>query len=243
LDNLFQELNMELHPNLASLKGGLVVSCQALEDEPLHGAQIMAAMAIAAVQGGAVGIRANSPIDIAAIRTAVNVPIIGLYKDNIPGFSVYITPTLQHAKEVALAGADIVALDATSRPRPEEIDVAQTILEVKESTGRLVLADVAEFEEGLAAWHAGADAVSTTLSGYTDYSPRQSGPDFDLLKRLAQELPIPVIAEGRITKPEQAVLAFELGAFAVVVGGAITRPQWITRQFVNEISSYRSTSN
>lgn len=228
---------MHIPAILGGLKGGLIVSCQALEDEPLHGAQIMAAMARAAVQGGAVGIRANSPADIAAIRAAVDLPIIGLFKETIPGYPVYITPTVQHAQAVASAGADIVALDATLRSRPGSLSAAAIIQEVKKATGRLVLADVAGYDEGLAAWKAGADAVSTTLSGYTDNSPHQPGPDFELLERLAASLSIPVIAEGRISTPQQAARALNLGAFAVVVGGAITRPQWITRQFVSAIAA------
>lgn len=225
-----------ISPILAQLQGGLIVSCQALEDEPLHGAQIMAAMARAAVQGGAVGIRANSPVDVAAICAAVEVPVIGLYKEVIPGFPVYITPTVLHAEAVAAAGAEIVAVDATNRKRPDGQDAAAFIRQVGEHTGRLVLADVSTYEEGIAAWKAGAEAVSTTLSGYTDNSPHQVGPDFELLQRLASDLPIPVIAEGRISTPDQAAKALALGAFAVVVGGAITRPQWITRQFTDRIS-------
>ena len=227
---------MDIHPILARLRGGLVVSCQALEDEPLHGAHIMAAMARAALEGGASGIRANSPADVAAIRAAVELPLIGLYKENIPGYPVYITPTVRHAVLIAEAGADILALDATQRPRPLELTVTEIIAQVRQATGRLVLADVSTYDEGVAAWQAGAHAVSTTLSGYTTDSPRQEGPDFDLLRRLAERLPVPVIAEGRISTPEQAAQALDLGAFAVVVGGAITRPQLITRQFTAAIA-------
>ena len=227
---------------LESIKGGLIVSCQALEDEPLHGAHIMAAMARAAWEGGAVGIRANSPPDVAAIRQTVPLPLIGLYKTQLPGSAVFITPTLEHAVEIARAGADVIALDATLRPHPGGVDAAQLIGTVKEATGRAVLADIATYEEGLAAYQAGADAVSTTLSGYTNESPRQEAPDFDLLHRLASTLPIPVIAEGRIATPEQAAQALKLGAYAVVVGSAITRPQWITRQFTRCLEQ-RSTNN
>jgi N-acylglucosamine-6-phosphate 2-epimerase len=223
-------------PVFSSLKGGLIVSCQALADEPLHGAYLMAAMARAAVEGGAVAIRANSPPDIAAICASVSVPVIGLYKEKIPEYPVYITPTLQHALEISAAGAAIIALDATFRRRPGGLDTAAFIGSVQEQTGKPVLADISTLAEGIAAWKAGAAAVSTTLSGYTDDSPRQAGPDFDLLARLAAELPIPVIAEGRISTPDQAAHALELGAFAVVVGSAITRPQWITRQFASRIA-------
>jgi N-acylglucosamine-6-phosphate 2-epimerase len=228
-------LHMSLSPLFARLRGGLIVSCQALEDEPLHGAPIMAAMARAALQGGAVGIRANTPADIAAIRAAVGLPIIGLYKENIPGSPIFITPTLRHAVAVAEAGADMIALDATLRPHPQGLDTAGLICQVKTATGKPVLADVASYADGIAAWQAGADAVSTTLSGYTPESPQQETPDFALLAHLAADLPIPVIAEGRIATPEQAVRALDLGAFAVVVGSAITRPQWITRQFVKRM--------
>jgi putative N-acetylmannosamine-6-phosphate epimerase len=214
------------------LRGGLVVSCQALDDEPLHGAQIMAAMARAAQQGGAAGIRANGPEDIAAIRAAVPLPLIGLYKAHIQGYAPYITPTIEHALAVAHAGADIIAIDATLRPRPDGLDAGAWIGKVRAETGLPVLADIATYEEGLAAWRAGADAVSTTLSGYTGDSPRLDGPDFALVERLAQALPAPVFAEGRIHTPEQAARMLALGAFALVVGGAITRPQEITRRFV-----------
>jgi N-acylglucosamine-6-phosphate 2-epimerase len=242
---------MTLPPSLERIRGGLVVSCQALEDEPLHGAHIMAAMARAALQGGAVGIRANGPDDIAAIRAAVDLPLIGLYKENIPGSPVYITPTLSHAIAVAEAGADIIAVDATLRPHPQGLEAAGFIRQVKAATGKPVLADVATYADGISAWQAGADAVSTTLSGYTSESTRPdepnfnpasrlaadlSLPDFTLLARLAAALPVPVIAEGRIATPDQAAQALELGAFAVVVGGAITRPQWITRQFAMRIA-------
>jgi N-acylglucosamine-6-phosphate 2-epimerase len=195
----------------------------------------MAAMARAAVQGGAVGIRANGPVDIAAIRAAVSVPLIGLYKVQVAGYEPYITPALEHAQAVAQAGADIIALDATLRPHPNGMDAAGLIRQIREATGKPVLADVATFAEGVAAAQAGADAVSTTLSGYTPQSLQQAGPDFDLLRRLVDTLSIPVIAEGRIATPEQAAQALEVGAFAVVVGGAITRPQLITRSFVQAI--------
>ena len=215
------------------LKGGLIVSCQALADEPLHGAEIMARMALAAQQGGAVGIRANSPVDIQAIRATVNLPLIGLYKDGNEG--VYITPTLAHAQAVATAGADIIALDATPRPRPDGSQLRDIIDAIHHQLHKLVMADISTFEEGVVAAEAGADLVSTTLSGYTAYSPQQDGPDLDLVEKLAAELDIPLIAEGRLHSPEQAQQALTAGAFAVVVGGAITRPQQITARFVQHL--------
>ncbi|HEX5324235.1 MAG TPA: N-acetylmannosamine-6-phosphate 2-epimerase [Capsulimonadaceae bacterium] len=218
----------------SSMRGGLIVSCQALPNEPLHGSAIMARMAIAAELGGAVGIRANSPPDIAAIRAAVALPIIGLFKVEVPGFDGYITPTLADARSVAEAGADMVAIDATARPHPEG-DTASFIRLVRESTGKLLLADISTEEEALAAEAAGADLISTTMSGYTPYSPQQEAPDLDLVRRLATKLKVPLIAEGRIATPEQARGALDAGAYAVIVGGAITRPQQITARFARAL--------
>jgi N-acylglucosamine-6-phosphate 2-epimerase len=222
---------MKLHPVFDTLYHGLVVSCQALEDEPLYGSQIMAAMARAAQLGGAVGIRANTPVDIAAIHQAVKLPIIGLYKINIPGFEPFITPTVASACEIAVAGSAIIALDATLRSHPDGKTAERLIQEVKAKTCLPVLADIDSFEAGMAAIEAGADAISTTLSGYTPSSPRMEGPDFDLVRRLAKVSPVPVFAEGRISSPEEAVEALKCGAFGVIVGGAITRPVQITRRF------------
>lgn len=218
----------------AKLQGGLVVSCQALPGEPLFGADMMARMAIAAESGGAAGIRANSPADIRAIRAATALPLIGLSKVDIAGYEVYITPTLADAVAVSEAGADIIALDATDRPHPEGT-LASFIGRIKEATGKLVLADISTEAEALAAQDAGAGLVSTTMSGYTPYSPQSSEPDLDLVRRLASLLSVPLLAEGRIATPEQARAALDAGAWAVVVGGAITRPQQLTERFMNAI--------
>jgi len=235
--NPIQLTHQEKLPDLLRrLHAGLIVSCQALDDEPLHGSQHMTAMAVAAAQGGAVGIRANSPKDIAAIRLAVTLPIIGIYKLDIPGFVVRITPTIDSAIQVALAEADIIAIDATSRPNPDSLSLNERIHLIHERTNCPVMADISTYDEGLAAQDAGADLVSTTLSGYTVDSPTQVSPDFELLHNLVSELDVPVVAEGRIATPEQAAQALALGAFAVVVGSAITRPQWITVQFVQRMA-------
>ncbi len=223
---------------IESLRGGLIVSCQAMPEEPFFGAHYMTAMACAALAGGAVAIRANGPEDIAAIRAAVVLPVIGLFKEDIPNCEVRITPTIEHADQVAKAGADVVAIDATPRPRPAGVTAKQLIDHVHQRCGKAVLADVSTLEEGLQAAGWGADFVATTLSGYTAYSPAQAGPDLGLLEQLATRLKparIPVIAEGRISTPEQAAQALLLGAHAVVVGGAITRPQWITAQFASAL--------
>jgi len=218
------------------LRHSLVVSCQSFPGEPLYGSEFMVAMAKSAISGGAAGIRANGPADIQAIRAAIAAPLIGLYKIDLPGFAVRITPTLQSAQEIAAAGADVIALDATFRPHPDHCTAAELIRLVQQATGRPVLADIATLEEGLAAQDAGADAVSTTLSGYTDDTPEHEEPDFELIENLSHRLTIPLIAEGRIITPGQARHALELGAFAVVVGTAITRPWRITEQFVKEMN-------
>lgn len=215
------------------VRGQLIVSCQALAHEPLHGAAIMARMAVAAAEGGAAGIRANSPADVAAIRAALSLPIIGLYKVDLPDYPVYITPTLAHALAIAAAGADVIALDATARPRPEALD--ELIAAIHAETGLPVLADVATRDEGVAAVEAGADMVSTTMSGYTADSPQQAKPDLALVAELVKAVTVPVLAEGRYHAPEQAAQALTAGATAVVVGGAITRPQEITKRFVAAI--------
>lgn len=228
---------MNLNELIEHLRGGLVVSCQAQAEEPLYGSSHMSAMAKAAVEAGAVGIRANGPEDIASIHATIDVPIIGLYKVDMSGFDVRITPSFQQALAVAEAGADIIALDATSRPRPAE-SVADLIKRIHQQIARPVLADVSTTEEGHIAVEAGADFLATTLSGYTSYSPSQPGPDFFLLEQLVKSFTshgIPVLAEGRIGTPEQAARALKLGAHAVVVGSAITRPQWITARFVGAL--------
>ncbi len=216
-----------------SLRGGLIVSCQALPEEPLFGSLFMARLAVAARLGGAAGLRANTPVDIAAIKAAVpGLPLIGLWKVVVAGFDdVYITPRLSDARAVSDAGAEIIAVDATLRPHPEG-SAATLIRAVKAATGRAVLADIDDEASALAAIEAGADAVSTTLSGYTPTSPRLPGPDLGLIERLAaRRLPVPILAEGRFHTPEQARAALDAGAFAVVVGGAITRPAQITERF------------
>ncbi len=211
-------------------KGGLVVSCQARADNPLHGPAFMAAMARAAEQGGAVAIRANGGADIAAIRRVTALPIIGLVKRMRDGEVVYITPDEPTAREAAAAGADVIAMDATLRvrtgPSPDAL-----IRFIKEELGRPVMADIATEEDAEMAVKAGADCVATTLSGYTDGSPAGPGPDIALVRRLAARLPVPVLAEGRYGTPDEVRSAFAAGAHAVVVGTAITNPREITRTF------------
>jgi N-acylglucosamine-6-phosphate 2-epimerase len=227
---------MNVHPIFEKLRGGLIVSCQPdaadREHDPMNSPTIMTALARAAILGGAIGIRADAPADIAAIRAAVTVPIIGIYKFDIPGFQVRITPTVERAIQISNAGSDVIALDATQRPRPNGLSVAEMIAQVKTQTGKLVVADVSTFEEGMHAAEVGADAILPTLAGYTEYSRNLPGPDFELIEKLATHLNVPLIAEGKISTPAQAARALELGAWAVCVGSAITRPRWITQTFI-----------
>ena len=209
---------------LEALRGGLVVSVQAPEESPLAASSHLAAMARAAELGGAAGIRAQ---DIRAVKKAVPLPVIGLRKRRVEGSEVYITPSLDDARAVATAGADIVAVDATLRPRPDSMDLASLVSELSVP----VLADVDSLEAGVAAREAGAAAVATTLAGYTGVTAPPDGPDLDLVAELAAALDCPVFAEGRIATPDQARAAFDAGAFAVVVGTAITDPVALTRGF------------
>ena len=219
---------------ISKVQGSVIVSCQATVEEALFGADIMAKMALSAVRGGAVGIRANSPADVSAIRKTVDVPIIGIYKVQFPGTPVIITATIGHALEIAEAGADMIAVDCTFRPHPEDA-VPDLIRKIHQQTDCLVMADISTFEEAKAAMEAGVDVVSTTLSGYTDYSPQLKGPDLELVRKLSEALDIPVFAEGRYHTPEEVKQALDFGAPAVIVGGAVTRPKEITERFVEAI--------
>jgi N-acylglucosamine-6-phosphate 2-epimerase len=216
---------------LAALRGGLVVSCQAPAGSPMAATEQIVALARAAELGGARGIRAEGVDDLSAIRQAVSLPLIGLRKHTVPGSDVYITPELGDARALAAAGADIVAVDATRRPRPGGLDSERFLARLLGALAQPVLADVDCLEAGLAARAAGAAAVATTLSGYTGVEPVPEEPDLELVARLAAELDCPVLAEGRYATPEAVHDALEAGAFAVVVGAAITDPVALTRRF------------
>lgn len=215
---------------LERVRHGIIVSCQALPDEPLHGSEIMARMAKAAEEGGAVGIRANTAEDVRAIKRAVSLPVIGIVKRDYEGSEVYITPTTKEVVELAEAGADMIAFDATRRARPEG-QTLESLTAFMQSRGILMMADVSTLEEAAYAEELGVDCVSTTLSGYTPYSPQGGGPDYGLVERAAKRLRLPVFAEGRIDTPEQVERMLGLGAHCVVIGSAITRPQLITKRF------------
>jgi len=218
-------------------KGALVVSCQARADNPLHGPVYMSAMAQAAEAGGAGGIRANGEADVAAIRAVTKLPIIGIAKVWDDRFPVYITPGFAQAAQVAGAGADVVGIDATPRPRNGE-PVERLIGRIRSELGREVFADIATLEEGRAACAAGATYVATTLAGYTEETAarKTDGPDLELLSALVAEVPAPIVAEGRFDTPDLVAEAFRRGAHAVVVGTAITNPREITKRFVQAVS-------
>ncbi|MFC5704170.1 N-acetylmannosamine-6-phosphate 2-epimerase [Cohnella faecalis] len=212
---------------------GLIVSCQAFEGDPLYGDGVMAKMAKAAEQSGAVGIRACGADDILSIKETVNLPIIGLTKRNVPGSQIYITPELSDVMEILAAGAHIVALDMTDR----EDRLLQVVkwIDYIHTRNAWVMADISTYDEGRKAEQLGVDLISTTLSGYTPYSPQQVKPDIDLVQRLSESCAIPIVAEGRISNPHEAKEAMEAGADYVVVGSAITRPQLIVKQFVDQL--------
>ncbi len=213
-----------------SIFGKLIVSCQALKGEPLYGSEMMAKMALAAQEGGAVAIRANGKNDIQAITNEVKLPVIGLIKREYSGSNVYITPTKREVNSLCETDVAMIALDATARKRPGGEQLSELIQYIKKR-GKLVMADISTVKEGIVAATLGADCIGTTLSGYTPYSPQLKQPDFQLIERLSKSVSLPVLAEGRIWSPEHAVRALQLGAWSVVVGSAITRPQLIVNRF------------
>lgn len=222
---------------IVRLSKQLIVSCQALEDEPLHGSQIMAKMATAACLGGAGGIRANTVEDIRAIQKVTDVPIIGIIKKIYPDSDVYITPTMKEVDALVDVGVEIIAMDATNRLRPGGVRLADFFAEVrKRHPKQLFMADTARFEEGLQAQHLGFDFVGTTLSGYTPETKDRKLPDIALMQRYVQELSVPIIAEGGITSPQQLQDVVNTGVLAAVVGSAITRPLFITQMYVDALA-------
>ncbi|GAA4514281.1 N-acetylmannosamine-6-phosphate 2-epimerase [Actinoallomurus oryzae] len=225
---------------LGAIESGLVVSCQAAEGNPLRGPRFMAAMAQAAAVAGATGIRAEGADDIAAVRAATGLPVIGIRKTGPAGSDgVYITPTYADAESVVAAGAAIVATDGTARPRPDGGDLATLIAQVHDRLGVPVMADVDSVEAGRYAHECGADLLASTLSGYTGPGPVPDEPDIELVAALVRATPLPVVAEGRIRAPEEARAAFAVGAHAVVVGTAITNPMEITRRFTTALGTPR----
>ncbi len=211
-----------LPTSLATLRHGLIVSCQAPVDSPLHDPTVIAAMAQAAVNQGAVGLRIDTPTHVEAVCTRVEAPVIGLWKRQLPGYDVYITPRFWDAQRLVQVGADIIAVDGTPRDRPQGETLPDLIERIHQELGKPVLADVDTLDNALYAAAAGADAVSTTLYGYTRESRQFQPPGLDLLEKMVARLVIPVICEGGIASPAMAQQALRLGAYAVVVGTAIT---------------------
>lgn len=220
-----------------ALSHGLIVSCQARVDNPMHGPTFIGAMARAVERGGAVGIRAEGSADIAAVRENTDLPVIGIRKDFSNG-PLYITPSLSAAVEIRDAGADIIALDATDRPRPGGVTARQLIADVRRECDRPVMADIDDEETGRAAAEAGAELVATTLSGYTSGETPDEA-DYALIERLANR-GLTVIAEGRLRTADDARRAFDAGAHAVVIGTAITNPWRITERIVRDMHATRS---
>lgn len=213
---------------MESMNRGLIVSCQALENEPLHSSYIMSRMAVAAKEGGAVGIRANSAEDIIAIKKEVNLPVIGIIKINYPGMKSYITPTMKEVDTLVETGVDVIALDATINQDEEFLKGL-----FKKYPNQKFMADISTIEEGLRAGELGFHYVGTTLVGYTEHSKGLN--NFEVLEALIEKCKGKVIAEGNFDTPEKARKALEMGAYAVVVGSAITRPQLITKKFNDEV--------
>lgn len=220
-----------MHPLVSALEGTLIVSCQAYPGEPMRDPRTMAQVAAAVRAGGARAVRAQGLEDIRQVRAAVDVPVIGIWKDGEEG--VFITPTLEHCLAVIDAGADILALDGTTRPRPDGRTLAETVSAVRERFDGPLMADCDSLDSALAAAELGIEIIGTTLAGYTAARPRTDGPDLELLRELARQLPPTsvLVAEGRVHTPLQAADARAAGAFAVVVGTAITHPTSITGWF------------
>ena len=223
---------------LYDLKGKIIVSCQAMPDEPLYQEECMLAMMKSVVTGGAGGLRVAGARDVRSAKKHFNIPVIGLTKPEKLPYNwrevVYITPTIKEVDELIEAGADIIAFDGTSRDRG-----ASTLFDFVtriHSAGRIAMADISTLEEGINCAELGIDIISTTLAGYTVESGEASEkPDFDLLSNLVKKVNKPVILEGRIWNPDEVKKAFELGAHCVVIGSAITRPQLITKRFVEAL--------
>ena len=219
---------------LDQIKGKLVISCQALPGEPLHSPMIMGRMAIAAKNAGAAGIRAQGVEDIIEIKQVTGLPVIGIIKRNYPDSEVFITATKKEVQELLATDCEMIALDATIRPRPNG-ELLQDLLDQIHAANRLAMADCSTVEEAKIAEEMGFDCVSATLAGYTSYSTQTSGPDVELVKQLVKDCQIPVIAEGKIHTPEQLKEIMDLGVYSAVVGGAITRPQEIAQRFIAKL--------
>lgn len=227
----FNELLNDIH-------GSIIVSCQALPNEPLYNEDmsLMPFMAKAAQIAGCKCIRTSSVRDVISIKEATGLPVIGLIKKTYEGYDSYITPTMQEIDELVAVESDVIALDCTLRKRGDGTSINDFLAAIRNKYPDIrLMADISTLEEGINACKAGVDMVGTTLSGYTPYSPQIDGPDFELVQNLVNSINIPVIAEGKIHTPEQAAKMLKTGAHAIVVGGAITRPLEIAQRFYKAI--------
>ena len=221
------------------LKGKLIVSCQALPHEPLHSSFIMGRMALAAKEGGAFGIRANTKEDIREIQSQVDLPVIGIVKRDYEDSKVYITPTMKEIDELMEVKPEIIALDATGALRPGGVSLDDFFHQIKEKyPDQLLMADCSTVEEALHADKLGFDFIGTTMVGYTEQSKndRIEANDFEIIKQIVAKAKNRVIAEGNINTPEKAKRVVELGVFSGVVGSIITRPQLITKSFADALA-------
>ena len=228
-----------LGEQIKKMKGKLIVSCQALPTEPLHSSFIMGRMARAAAEGGALGIRANTPEDIEEIKKNVDLPVIGIWKKDFEDSKVYITPTMEEIDALVKAKTEIIALDATSDLRPGGKTIDDFYAEIREKCPeQLLMADCSTVEEALHADELGFDFIGTTLVGYTDQSKgnKIEEDDFKIIREILAKAAHPVVAEGNINTPEKAKRVIELGCYCVVVGSIITRPQVITRGFASVLN-------
>ena len=229
---LFLTFSMEIE----LLKSSLIISCQAPSDSPLHDASIIAAIAQACVNQGAKGLRIDTPNHIKVVKKLMpDVPVIGLWKRIELDSEVYITPCVADAVAVSEAGADIIALDATARKRPNDEKVADIITYIHEKLGKLVMADIDTVENAIAASKVGADIIGTTLYGYTEETKAFTPPSFDFVTELLTKIDKPIICEGGIKTPEEAKKALELGCYSVVVGTAITGIDLLAQKFVKAV--------
>lgn len=226
-----------------SLRGKLIVSCQALPEEPLHSSYIMGRMAVAAKMGGAAGIRANTKEDIRQIQEETRLPIIGIVKRDYEGSRVYITPTMKEIKELMEVKPEIIAMDATGALRPGDKSLEAFFQEVKaEYPKQLFMADCSTVEEAVYADRLGFDFIGTTMVGYTPQSAglRIENNDFEIIRSILAQVKHPVIAEGNINTPQKARRVIDLGCYSVVVGSIITRPQLITKSFADALREEKS---
>lgn len=224
-----------MHPLIETLKGKLVISCQALPGEPLYKEEggVMVLMAKAAIEAGAVAIRAQGLTDIKQIKEAFDIPVIGIIKKNYDGYDSYITATMAEVDALVEAGSDIIALDATMRKRGDGTTINDFVKTIKNKyPQQLLMADIATLEDGLNAAELGFDLIGTTMNGYTEETANQTEPNYDLMRALVEQTGKPIVAEGKLAYPQDLAKAYETGIHTAVIGGAITRPLDIARRFI-----------